>query len=76
MNGLRLNEKIIIVTGAAGGLGQAMIEGLLSKAAIPHFLKQRWGRIVNITTSMDTMIRRGWTPYGPSKGALEAQSAC
>jgi 3-oxoacyl-[acyl-carrier protein] reductase len=22
------------------------------------------------------MIRRGWTPYGPSKGALEAQSAC
>ena len=49
---------------------------LLSKAAIPHFLKQGWGRIVNITTSMDTMIRRGWTPYGPSKGALEAQSAC
>jgi len=49
---------------------------LISKGAMPHLLEQGWGRIVNITTSMDTMIRRGWTPYGPSKGALEAQSAC
>lgn len=49
---------------------------LLSKAAVPYFLQQDWGRIVNVTTSMDTMIRRGWTPYGPSKAALEAQSAC
>ena len=49
---------------------------LLSKAAIKYFLDQDWGRIVNVTTSMDTMIRRGWTPYGPSKAALEAQSAC
>ena len=49
---------------------------LLSKAAVVYFLEQNWGRIVNVTTSMDTMIRRGWTPYGPSKAALEAQSAC
>ena len=49
---------------------------LLAKAAVRHFLDQGWGRIVNVTTSMDTMIRRGWTPYGPSKAALEAQSAC
>ena len=49
---------------------------LLSKAAVGYFLEQDWGRIVNVTTSMDTMIRRGWTPYGPSKAALEAQSAC
>jgi 3-oxoacyl-[acyl-carrier protein] reductase len=49
---------------------------LLSKAAVRYFLEQNWGRIVNVTTSMDTMIRRGWTPYGPSKVALEAQSAC
>jgi len=49
---------------------------LIAKSAMPYFLKQNRGRIVNVTTSMDTMIRRGWTPYGPSKGALEAQSAC
>ena len=49
---------------------------LLSKAVVGYFLEQDWGRIVNVTTSMDTMTRRGWTPYGPSKAALEAQSAC
>lgn len=49
---------------------------LLAKAVIGQFLDQRWGRIVNVTTSMDTMIRRGWTPYGPAKAALEAQSSC
>ena len=49
---------------------------LIAKSTMPYFLKQKWGRIVNVTTSMDTMIRRGWTPYGPSKGALEAQSSC
>ncbi len=49
---------------------------LLAKAAAPTFLARNWGRIVNVTTSMDTMIRRGWTPYGPSKAALEAHSAC
>lgn len=49
---------------------------LLSKSVVAGMLDQGWGRIVNVTTSMDTMIRRGWTPYGPSKAALEAQSAC
>jgi len=49
---------------------------LLAKSIAPTFLQQDWGRIVNVTTSMDTMIRRGWTPYGPSKAALEAHSAC
>lgn len=48
---------------------------LLAKAAIPHLIEQDWGRIVNVTTSLDTMIRPSWTPYGPSKAALEACSA-
>ena len=48
---------------------------LMTKAAVRHMLEAGWGRIVNVTTSMDTMIRRGWTPYGPSKAALEACSA-
>ena len=47
-----------------------------ARAVVPTMRRAKWGRIVNVTTSMDTMIRRGWTPYGPSKGALEAQSAC
>ena len=48
---------------------------MLAKAAVPHMIAGGWGRIVNVTTSLDTMIRPAWTPYGPSKAALEASSA-
>ena len=48
---------------------------MLAKAAVPHMIAGGWGRIVNVTTSLDTMIRPSWTPYGPSKAALEASSA-
>ena len=48
---------------------------MLAKAAAPHLIAQKWGRIINVTTSLDTMIRPSWTPYGPSKAALEACSA-
>lgn len=45
---------------------------LMTAAAVPHLLTQGEGRIVNISTSAQTMIRRGYAPYGPSKAALEA----
>ena len=48
---------------------------ILARTAAPFMIKQKWGRIVNVTTSLDTMIRPSWTPYGPSKAALEAASA-
>ena len=48
---------------------------IIAKAAVPYMIRQAWGRIVNVTTSLDTMIRPSWTPYGPSKAALEAASA-
>ncbi len=47
---------------------------MLARQAAPHMIKQGWGRIVNVTTSLDTMLRRHYTPYGPSKAALEAAS--
>jgi NAD(P)-dependent dehydrogenase (short-subunit alcohol dehydrogenase family) len=47
----------------------------LAKAAIPHFRKQRFGRIINVTTSFFTMINPGFSPYGPAKAGLEAWSA-
>jgi 3-oxoacyl-[acyl-carrier protein] reductase len=34
-------------------------------------LRQRWGRVINITMNHDTMRRAGFSPYGPSKAALE-----
>ena len=35
-------------------------------------LAQKWGRIISVTTSMDTMWRKYGTPYGPSKAGHEA----
>ena len=48
---------------------------LMAKAVLPYFTDAGWGRIVNVTTSMDTMYRFGFCPYGPSKAALEAATA-
>jgi 3-oxoacyl-[acyl-carrier protein] reductase len=48
---------------------------LMARAVAPHLIKQGWGRIVNVTTSLDTMYRSCYTPYGMSKAALEAATA-
>jgi len=47
---------------------------LMARAAAPHMLKQRWGRIVNISINHETMRRAGFSPYGPSKAALESET--
>jgi 3-oxoacyl-[acyl-carrier protein] reductase len=46
------------------------------RAALPHLLAQGWGRIIGVTTSLDTMIRNENMPYGPSKAGHEALMAC
>jgi 3-oxoacyl-[acyl-carrier protein] reductase len=45
---------------------------LMTRAALPVMLKQGWGRIINVTTSLDTMYRAAMQPYGGSKAANEA----
>jgi NAD(P)-dependent dehydrogenase (short-subunit alcohol dehydrogenase family) len=45
---------------------------LMTRAALPVMLKQSWGRIINVTTSLDTMYRAKMQPYGGSKAASEA----
>jgi NAD(P)-dependent dehydrogenase (short-subunit alcohol dehydrogenase family) len=45
------------------------------RAVVPRLVEQGWGRIVGVTTSMDTMWRRGSSPYGPSKAGHEALMA-
>lgn len=44
----------------------------MTRAALPHLMKQKWGRIINLTTSLGTMQRRHNSPYGVTKAALEA----
>jgi 3-oxoacyl-[acyl-carrier protein] reductase len=47
---------------------------LMTKAVVPHMLKQGWGRIINVSMNYETMKRKGFSPYGPSKAALESMS--
>ncbi len=48
---------------------------LMTRAVVPHMLAQGSGRIINITINQETMRRKGFSPYGPSKAALEAMSS-
>ncbi len=45
---------------------------LMAKAVAPHLVERGWGRIVNMETSHYTMMMDGFSPYGPSKAALES----
>lgn len=45
----------------------------LMRACMSGMLERRWGRIVNVTTSLSTMLK--FWPYGSAKAALEAQTA-
>lgn len=47
---------------------------LMARAAVPGMLAAGRGRIVNITMNHATMRRRGFSPYGPSKAALESET--
>jgi 3-oxoacyl-[acyl-carrier protein] reductase len=47
---------------------------LMARAVVPFMMKHRWGRIVNISINHETMRRPGFSPYGPSKAALESET--
>jgi NAD(P)-dependent dehydrogenase (short-subunit alcohol dehydrogenase family) len=44
----------------------------MARFAVPHMLAGGWGRIINVTTSYDTMLAAGMSAYGAAKSALEA----
>lgn len=44
----------------------------MARAVVGHLMEQGWGRIIGVTTSLDTMIRVNMSPYGPSKAGHEA----
>jgi NAD(P)-dependent dehydrogenase (short-subunit alcohol dehydrogenase family) len=43
----------------------------MARRVAPAMVEQGWGRIVNVTTKLDTMNRPHTSPYGASKAALE-----
>jgi NAD(P)-dependent dehydrogenase (short-subunit alcohol dehydrogenase family) len=40
----------------------------LANAVVPEMMREGWGRIVNVTTSLGTMLNAGSPTYGPSIG--------
>jgi 3-oxoacyl-[acyl-carrier protein] reductase len=44
----------------------------LTRTVTPHLMAQKWGRIINITTSSSGMSGARGSPYGLTKAALEA----
>lgn len=47
---------------------------LMARAVVPLMLAAGAGRVVNISMGLQTMVRRGFVPYGPSGAAVEALS--
>jgi NAD(P)-dependent dehydrogenase (short-subunit alcohol dehydrogenase family) len=45
---------------------------LMARFAAVAMIERGWGRIINVTTSFDTMLAAGLSAYGASKAALEA----
>ena len=37
-------------------------------------INNKFGKIINISISSQTMIRKGYSPYGPSRAFIEATS--
>ncbi len=46
----------------------------MARAAVPTMLAQRFGRIVNISTSQPTMVMQGLAAYGATKAGLEVST--
>lgn len=43
----------------------------MASLVAPHMVAAGWGRIINVTTMIETMIKPGYSCYGASKAALE-----
>lgn len=48
---------------------------LMAWTAAPPMIAGGWGRIINVTTSLNAMYMPGCGAYGPSKAALEANTS-
>jgi 3-oxoacyl-[acyl-carrier protein] reductase len=57
-------------------LVQTNVDGpfFMTRAVAPALVAQGFGKIINVSTGLPTMVRKQFSPYGPSKAFLEAAS--
>lgn len=48
----------------------------MARHAARHLIAGGWGRVINVSKSVDSMHEVRNSPYGPSKAALEAMTLC
>lgn len=47
---------------------------LMTRTCVPAMIDAQWGRVINLTTSLDTIGRRFNSPYGVTKAAIEVET--
>ena len=47
---------------------------LVARSVVPRLLEAGGGRVVNVSMNRETMVRRGFVPYGPARAGAEALS--
>ena len=47
---------------------------VMARALVPGMLEAGGGSLVNVSINYEPMKRRGFSPYGPLKAALESES--
>ncbi len=48
---------------------------LMTRWTVPHMVTQGFGRLINVTTTFQTMLAPAFGAYGPSKAAVESMTS-
>jgi NAD(P)-dependent dehydrogenase (short-subunit alcohol dehydrogenase family) len=48
---------------------------LMIRWAVPHMVEQGFGRLINVTTTFQTMLAPAFGAYGPSKAGIESMTS-
>jgi len=48
----------------------------MARAVVPHMLTHRWGRIINVSKTTESMYQANTSPEGPAKAALSTATLC
>ena len=47
---------------------------LMTRTMVPHMIARKWGRIVNISTGLRSIVEKHNSPYGVTKAAIDTET--